>query len=996
MGYRRILTEDHIVLLFDPPTDQRGLIRHYTLSAADLALIRRGRGDHHRLGYALMLCYLRHPGRVLRAGETPDPSLVSFVADQIDVLPDSLVSYLASEQNRRRHSASLLNRLGLRTFGHKAANELSAWLLPHAIENERLLDLAALAMEECRQRGIIVPAPARLERICIEVRHKARRETERRLTDGLSTDQRRGLDALTERRLETSQSWLAWLRQMPESAKPGSMLGLIERLAHVRAIGLAPARGHLVNQARLAQLAREAGRMTVQHIADYERRRRHATLTAITLDLAANLTDHAIDLFERLIGAMFRKAEGKHARDFQADGRAINEKVRLFARIGTALITARAGKGDPFAAIDKVMPWERFCTTVAEAEALARPEEFDPYQKLTEHYAGVRRWAPAFLEAFTFQGVAATTPLMRAIDTLRRINKAGATTLPKSAPTAFIRQRWVRHVLPGNGINRRYYELCVLAELCTRLRAGDVWVTGSRQYRAFEDRLISTETLQAMQGDSGIPLAVETDFERFIAERQTRLNERLAAVDVRAKGGLLPDVTIDKGVLKITPIEKSTPPEAEAFAGRLYEMLPRIRITDLLSEVAGWTRFPECFTHLRTGELVENPRVLIAGLLADGLNLGLTRMAEACSIASLGQLAWAADWHIRDETYALALRRLIDHQNREPLAATFGSGLTSSSDGQFFRAGGFGRDASQFNAHYGHEPGIKFYTHLSGRYAPFHTKVIAATASEAIHVLDGLLDHHGEVMSRQHRHHTDGGGVSDHVFALCALLGFQFAPRIPDLKDRRLYTFAKGTTYPTLGPMIAGRININLIRAHWIDILRIATSIRTGTVTASLIMRQLASYPRQNGVAAALRELGRLERTLFTLDWLEDPELRRESSQELNKGESRNSLARAVFIHRLGEIRDRTFENQKHRASGLNLVVTAIILWNTRYLGRAIDALRKVEDVPDAHLTHLSPIGWEHVNLTGDYIWGSQQKSTENPVGLRPLRPVPDTVSRAA
>ena len=83
----------------------------------------------------------------------------------------------------------------------------------------------------------------------------------------------------------------------------------------------------------------------------------------------------------------------------------------------------------------------------------------------------------------------------------------------------------------------------------------------------------------------------------------------------------------------------------------------------------------------------------MAGLLADGLNLGLTRMAEACSIASLGQLAWTADWHIRDETYALALRRLVDQQQREPLAAIFGGGTASSSDGQFFRAGGFGRDA---------------------------------------------------------------------------------------------------------------------------------------------------------------------------------------------------------------------------------------------------------------------------------------------------------------
>jgi Tn3 transposase DDE domain len=168
--------------------------------------------------------------------------------------------------------------------------------------------------------------------------------------------------------------------------------------------------------------------------------------------------------------------------------------------------------------------------------------------------------------------------------------------------------------------------------------------------------------------------------------------------------------------------------------------------------------------------------------------------------------------------------------------------------------------------------------------------------------------------------------------------------------------------------------------------LRVAASIRTGTVTASLIMRQLASYPRQNGVAAALRELGRLERTLFTLDWLEDPGLRRQTSRELNKGESRNSLARAVFIHRLGEIRDRTYENQQHRASGLNLLVTAIILWNTRYLNRAITALREAEEVPDHLLAHLSPLGWEHVNLTGDYVWSRADQRTVNTDGLRRSR----------
>jgi hypothetical protein len=118
--------------------------------------------------------------------------------------------------------------------------------------------------------------------------------------------------------------------------------------------------GIVVHQARLAQLAREAGRTTVQHVAGYERQRRHATLVAGALDLAASLTDQAVDLFDRLIGTMFRKADARHARAFQADGRAINEKVRLYARVGAALIAARDNQQDAFDAITAVIPWDRF------------------------------------------------------------------------------------------------------------------------------------------------------------------------------------------------------------------------------------------------------------------------------------------------------------------------------------------------------------------------------------------------------------------------------------------------------------------------------------------------------------------------------------------------------------------------------------------------------------------------------------------------------------
>jgi len=90
-----------------------------------------------------------------------------------------------------------------------------------------------------------------------------------------------------------------------------------------------------------------------------------------------------------------------------------------------------------------------------------------------------------------------------------------------------------------------------------------------------------------------------------------------------------------------------------------------------------------------------------------------------------------------------------------------------------------------------------------------------------------------------------------------------------------------------------------------------------------------------------------------------------------------------VFFHRLGEIRDRTFENQRYRASGLNLAVAAIILWNTVYLGRAVDQLRSQgEIIGDNLLADIAPLGGEHITFNGDYVWPT--KPLQN--GFRPLR----------
>src|SRR6266566_1813353 len=160
---------------------------------------------------------------------------------------------------------------------------------------------------------------------------------------------------------------------------------------------------------------------------------------------------------------------------------------------------------------------------------------------------------------------------------------------------------------------------------------------------------------------------------------------------------------------------------------------------------------------------------------------------------------------------------------------------------------------------------------------------------------------------------------TEHVFALTALLGFRFAPRLRDALSRHLYLVDEVGAYGPLNTLLFGQVKSKLIIEQWDEMRRVASSIQHGTVSASLLMRKLAAYPRQNQVAKALTEMGKLERTAYLLEYFRDEALRRRVLIGLNKGEALHALARQLFFGRLGELRDRAFEDQMHRASCLQL-----------------------------------------------------------------------------
>ncbi len=410
--------------------------------------------------------------------------------------------------------------------------------------------------------------------------------------------------------------------------------------------------------------------------------------------------------------------------------------------------------------------------------------------------------------------------------------------------------------------------------------------------------------------------------------------------------------------------------------------MPRLQLTHLLQEVDCWTNFTGAFTHLYTEKPVAEKIGALTAILADATGLGNSRMAEATEGYTADRLDWIDDWFIREQTYAAALAKIVDFQSQIPLVEHWGTGRTSSSDGQAFPIGFRRPVIAQINAKYGRDPVTLVYTHISDRYAPFHAKSISSTVRDATHVLDGLLNHRTEIQTDEH--YTDTSGYTEHIFALCHALGFRFAPRIRDLADHRLFCFEKPSEYGTLKFLIAGKVHVKTIRDNWDEYRRLIASLRAGTASPSLLISKLAGYPRQSRLAGALREIGRIERTLFTLEWLQDPELRRRVTIGLNKGEAHHTLKRAIRFYRKGSISDRTRLEQDIHAMALNLVVAAITLWNTAYLERALQALKdRAAPVPDMYLPHISPLGWEHITITGTYSW---KGSTTTWGHFRPLR----------
>lgn len=964
---------------FPLTVEENELITHFFLSPTDHEQIAFQRGDSNRLGFALLLCALRYIGFFPLELQITPAHVVSYLAVQLDCDPAAVQEYGKRAQTRREHQQWVMNYLEFRWLQEQDEEALATWLIQRALENERPSVLLQQATERLYKQRIVRPGITTLEEMVTRARQQADKETYRQLSTSLNKASRQKLDILLQPDPTIGETPLVWLRRAARGYSADDILESIAKLIMVQTWEIDTWQLTRIPRARLqylAQIACHSSNQALQRRATYQR---YPILMAFLADAREKLTDEILDLYDNRIAQGQRDAKMDFRNYRLQRSEVLEQRVWYFSRIASVILDDEVTDDLLRSRIFDIIPRSQLEELFAEIET--QKQTRDERHFFGNRYSYFRRFFPKLIETMKFHALQAPDSLVDALGVLRQINEADEPNkLLEDAPKDFIPNDWRSRVFNRDRtINRRWYELCVITELRDGLRSGRVWVDHSQRYTNLENYLIPKDRWEELRTIYLDLVNGTQDIEQRLSQLQPQLEEAFQQLDEQIPDDAALRMEGDRIVL--TQFEGDA--EQTPLSNQIQSMLPHLQLAELLHEVDSWTKFSDRFEHAAgsTPRIKNLNHHLYAVLLSQARNIDFHQMVDVVDI-SYSQLLWTNNWYIREETMQAATNDLVNYQYSRPLSHYWGDGRFSSSDGQRFAVAVRTQNATPLPRYFGFGRGLTFLTWTSNQYSQYATLVTPPTHGEAAYTLDKILDNETELDIKEHT--TDTGGYTNLIFALFDLLGMQFAPRLKDISDTSLYCMDPKKTYRHIQPIITRKINLQLIRQHWDDILRVAGSLKLKWVTASLLIRKLQAFPRQHVLTRALQEYGRLVKTIFILRYFHSEAYRRRIGTQLNKGEKLHTLRAYLHSANRGRIRKKYPDEHLNQANCLNLITNAITVWNTVYMQVAIDHLRgRGQEIAEDELVHLSPARFEHINIHGKYSFDISVPLSNG--GFRPL-----------
>jgi TnpA family transposase len=875
--------------------------------------------------------------------------------------------------------------LRVTAYGKEARRVILDTCVRAARTRDDLADLINMALEELVRQRYELPAFSTLLRMARTARHTVNRDYQARVCEALDADARQRLLAILRRPEGESRSLWDRIKREPKRPTVLQLKECFEQLRWLQQLNRAAGAFADIPEAKIRQFAAEARSLDLASLNDMPERKRLTLTAALILKQVARTLDDLVEMFLRQVRRMHHKAEETLALYRTAHTERADALIARLRDI-TLAYKAEGSRDERWARIDSLLGKD-VDQILAQCTAHGSIASNSHLAFLLGCYSGRRSTLFLFLRNVFLVSTTQDPALQDAIAFLLGHSDARGHWIPittepavSETPTgsppyldlSFVPDKWWPLVTGDNDsgakvarVHRRYFELCVLTETMQALKSGDLCLPGSEQYSDYRTELISEEEYRngvALYGEqAGIPV----EGPAFT----TRLREQLETAARTADEGF-PDndfLQIENGEPALKRLQRKPEPAGRAHLDqRLTEHMTEVGILDVLTDTEHWLDWTRFFGPISGHDMkLDNPheRYLLT-TFCYGCDLGPTQTARSIKSLDRRQVSFVNQRHISEETLNQAITAVVNAYAEWPLQRVWGTGQSASADGTQWEMSAQTM-MSEYHLRYGGYGGIGYYL-IADSYIALYSRFSTCGAWEGHYILDFVEENESDV--QPDTVHADTQGQSTAIFGLAYLLGIQLMPRIRHWKTLTLCRPDREVRYTHIDPLFRDTTDWDLIERMLPDMLRVALSIKAGTILPSTILRRLATYSRKNKLYFAFRELGRVVRTIFLLNYISSVELRHVIQAATNKSEAFNRFVQWVSFGGAGILSESTRDEQRKFIKYNHLVANLVAFHTLVTMTRALHEIEQEGHPIDLEaLATFDPYRVGHINRFGDY-----------------------------
>jgi hypothetical protein len=958
----------------------------YTPTNKDLKLaLDQTRTADNRINFLILLKTFQRLGYFVLLQSVPE-QIIKHIGDylKLSITPKTLAKYDVSI-TKYRHTVAIREYLEIKSYGVQARRLIISSIAQAAITKHDLADLINVAIEELIHHRYELPVFQTLATAAKRIRYTIHNQFYKELFKSLNDEDKIALDSIFEANPSNGKTLWNDLKQDPGRPILKNLAELVRRLRWLNEINVAKNILSQFPDVKVKQFAAEAMTLDAARMKELEVNKFYTLAAASIRTQAASTLDELAEMFIKRMLKIHHKGEEALKLERQKQQ---TRTDRLITTLRDVVVAYKTEGEIPerFTQIDGVIG-EQADEIISECEAHIAYSGNNYYPFLWQFYKSHRTTLFELLIWVKLKSTSQDTSIESAINFLLVNQNSRRDWLDiisvenKGTPEEktihllnldFIPPKWYylvtnqknRKTYPTS-VNRRYFEVCLFSQIMWELKSGDLYIEGSDAYADYRVQQISLDEYNRMVGEYGQLVGLPVEGKAFVAHVKQWLEEVTTRVDLSFPKNESLQWCDDKLVIKKT--KKTIDSQKLILIESLIrERLKEVNLLDILTDTELWLNWTRFFHPVSGHEAkIESPIArYLSATFCYGCYLGTFQTARSLNDFDARQIAYINQRHITEENLDKAITFIINAYNQFNLPKFWGTGKRVSADGTKWDI--YEQNLlAEYHIRYGGYGGIGYYL-VSDTYIALFSHFIPCGVWEAVFILDGLLNNQSDI--QPNIIHADTQGQNEPVFGLAYLLGISLMPRIRNWQSLKFYRPRPDSRYKHIDDLFSEVVNWDLIETHLPDMLRVVLSIKAGKFTASTILRKLGVYSDKNKLYQAFSELGRVVRTVFLLEYLDNKELRSIIQGAVNKSEAFNGFAKWVGFGHSGTISTNSRDEQHKIIKYNHLVSNCLIFYNVFEMSRILQELIvEGHEINEEIIGSLSPYLMRHINRFGSY-----------------------------